>query len=247
MQKTSQLRRAASQAPVVQKPASRVPLRILTRVPLPMIGQGGRQATMASFGPGLNREHIAVVFGDLGEQDCPIVRVHSECLTGDVFSSARCDCGPQLNEAVRTMQKHGGALLYMRQEGRGIGLYRKLQAYALQDEGLDTYEANQALGFEADTRDFRDAARMLQALGVRRCRLMTNNPDKVDQLVEHGIEVAERVPTGVFVGPANYRYLETKKRRARHAIQLPRAEVPAEASAKAAAEAPAEENLKETS
>lgn len=240
MQKTSQLRRAAAQAPAVRapatrKPASQAPLRVLTRVPLPMTGQGGRQpAAMASFGPGLNREHIAVVFGDLGEQDCPIVRVHSECLTGDVFSSARCDCGPQLNEAVRTMQKHGGALLYMRQEGRGIGLYRKLQAYALQDEGLDTYEANQALGFEADTRDFRDAARMLQALGVRRCRLMTNNPDKVDQLVEHGIEVAERVPTGVFVGPANYRYLETKKRRARHAIQLPRAEVPAG------------ENLKET-
>jgi len=201
-------------------------LQVLTRVPLPMTRQGGQQPTMVAFGPGLSHEHIAVVFGTLDEQAVALVRVHSECLTGDVFSSARCDCGPQLDEALRTLQTLGGVLLYLRQEGRGIGLYRKLQAYALQDQGLDTYEANQALGFAADARDFRDAARMLQALGVRRCRLITNNPDKVDQLVACGIEVVERVPTGVYVSAMNYRYLATKKQRARHAIDLPGGDSP---------------------
>lgn len=197
-------------------------LRVLTRVPLPMTWQrDGRQTTMAAFGPDLNSEHVALVFGDLLEDEAPLVRVHSECLTGDVFASARCDCGPQLNEAMRMLQGSGGVLLYLRQEGRGIGLYRKLQAYALQDQGLDTFEANHALGLPADTRDFRDAARMLAALGVRRCRLITNNPDKVEQLTRYGIEITERVPTGVHVSSANYRYLETKKQRARHALDLP--------------------------
>lgn len=199
-------------------------LNILARVPLPMTWQqDGRQAAMASFGPGLSQEHIAVVFGDLDES-APLVRAHSECLTGDVFGSARCDCGPQLRESLRLLQQHGGVLLYLRQEGRGIGLYRKLQAYALQDKGLDTYEANQALGFAADTRDFREASRMLQALGVSRCRLITNNPDKVDQLMRHGIDVIERVPTGVHVTEANYRYLMAKKQRAGHALDLPDSE-----------------------
>jgi GTP cyclohydrolase II len=201
-------------------------LQVLVRVPLPMTRQGGQQqTTMAAFGPDMSQEHIAVIFGTLDEPAvAPLVRVHSECLTGDVFSSARCDCGPQLSEAVRTLQVHGGVLIYLRQEGRGIGLYRKLQAYALQDEGMDTYEANQALGFEPDARDFRDAARMLQALGVTSCRLITNNLDKVDQLIANGIEVVERVPTGVYVSASNYRYLKTKKQRARHEIDLPDAE-----------------------
>lgn len=200
-------------------------MQILASVPLPMTRQGAQQpAKMVAFGPGLSQEHVAVIFGSFDEQSAPLVRVHSECLTGDVFSSARCDCGPQLEEALRTLQAQGGALIYLRQEGRGIGLYHKLQAYALQDKGMDTYEANQALGFAPDARDFRDAAWMLHALGVHRCRLITNNPDKVSQLTAHGVEVVERIPTGVYASAANYRYLTAKKEQAQHAIDLPSTE-----------------------
>jgi len=197
------------------------PIEVLVQVPLPTTTAEGEPPVITAFGHGLSREHVAMVFGTLSEQAAPLVRIHSECLTGDVFASARCDCGPQLQEALSTLRSHGGVLLYMRQEGRGIGLYRKLQAYALQDEGLDTYEANQALGLAADARDFSEAAWILQALGVRSCRLLTNNPDKVEQLQAHGVEVVERVSTGVYASPANYRYLATKKRRALHAIELP--------------------------
>jgi GTP cyclohydrolase II len=154
------------------------------------------------------REHVAVVLGEPG--DVPLVRVHSECLTGDVLGSQRCDCGPQLHEAVRRISRCGGYVLYLRQEGRGIGLYNKLDAYTLQDAGLDTYEANLALGFAPDQRDYGVAAQMLLALGVDTIALLTNNPDKVAQLERAGVRVESRVPTGVHRSPANHRYLDAK-------------------------------------
>jgi len=173
------------------------------------------------------REHLAVGLGDrtgrLAPADrCdrpPLVRLHSECLTGDVFGSQRCDCGPQLREAVELISQVGGYLLYLRQEGRGIGLYGKLDAYGLQDDGLDTYEANVALGFSADARDYTVAAQMLSALGVGSMALLSNNPDKAAQLSRLGVDVTEVVPTGVHVNASNARYLETKASRGAHTFR----------------------------
>ncbi|MCW3844978.1 GTP cyclohydrolase II [Micromonospora yasonensis] len=174
------------------------------------------------------REHLAFGLGDRVAADRPgadlpppLVRPHSECLTGDVFGSQRCDCGPQLREAVERIAEAGGYLLYLRQEGRGIGLYAKLDAYALQDGGLDTYEANVALGRGADERDYTVAAQMLAALGVTRLALLSNNPDKADQLDRLGLTVVDRVATGVHLYPANAGYLAAKVARADHALDLP--------------------------
>ncbi len=150
----------------------------------------------------------------------PLVRLHSECLTGDVFGSERCDCGPQLREAVKLVAEAGGFLLYLRQEGRGIGLYRKLDAYALQDSGLDTFQANVALGRGEDERDYRAAAQMLQAMGTNAVRLLSNNPDKRSQLQAHGIEVAAAVPTGVHLSAANVRYLRAKRDHSAHTLEI---------------------------
>jgi GTP cyclohydrolase II len=168
------------------------------------------------------REHLALVLGDAdgGTAGPPLVRLHSECLTGDVFGSARCDCGPQLREAVERIAEHGGVLLYLRQEGRGIGLYNKLDAYALQDEGLDTYAANAALGLPEDARDYTAAAQMLRALGIGTLDLLSNNPDKADQLTALGLTVGARVPTGVFTTAHNVRYLHAKAVQTRHTLPL---------------------------
>ncbi|SDP51998.1 GTP cyclohydrolase II [Streptomyces sp. cf386] len=165
-------------------------------------------------------EHLAVVIGDPAPGTTPLVRLHSECLTGDVFGSARCDCGPQLREAVERIAERGGVLLYLRQEGRGIGLYNKLDAYALQDQGLDTYAANAALGLPEDARDYTAAAQMLTALGIGELDLLSNNPDKADQLRDLGIEVRDRVPTGVFATPDNVRYLRAKVLQTQHTLPL---------------------------
>ncbi|MFI5556531.1 GTP cyclohydrolase II [Streptomyces sp. NPDC051738] len=165
-------------------------------------------------------EHVAVVIGDPAPGATPLVRLHSECLTGDVFGSARCDCGPQLREAVERIAERGGVLLYLRQEGRGIGLYNKLDAYALQDQGLDTYAANAALGLPEDARDYTAAAQMLTALGIGELDLLSNNPDKADQLRTLGIEVQGRVPTGVFATPDNVRYLRAKVLQTQHTLPL---------------------------
>jgi GTP cyclohydrolase II len=171
-------------------------------------------------------EHLLLRFGSAsdvpasGRAPAPLVRVHSECLTGDVFGSERCDCGPQLREAVERLSDEGGALLYLRQEGRGIGLYAKLDAYALQDQGLDTYEANTALGWGEDERDYTAAAQMLRAAGIDRLRLLTNNPDKAAQLAAHGIAVKEIVPTGVHLTAANARYLRDKRDHTGHMLDL---------------------------
>lgn len=177
------------------------------------------------------KEHLLLGLGDWRGAlqraarggDAPLVRPHSECLTGDVFGSQRCDCGPQLREAVERISEEGGFLLYLRQEGRGIGLYAKLDAYALQDDGLDTYEANVALGHGEDERDYTAAAQMLRAVGAERIRLLSNNPDKAVQLAAHGIAVDERVPTGVHLSAANARYLAAKRDHTAHTIDLPAA------------------------
>ncbi|RNM14830.1 GTP cyclohydrolase II [Nocardioides pocheonensis] len=172
------------------------------------------------------REHLALGLGDCAaavadRHDPPLVRLHSECLTGDVLGSERCDCGPQLAEAVGRISRTGGFLLYLRQEGRGIGLYAKLEAYALQDTGLDTYEANLALGYAADGRDYTVAAQMLRALGLDRVAVLTNNPDKVAQLDRLGIEIAERVPTGLHLTATNAPYLAAKAARGAHVLAMP--------------------------
>ena len=172
-------------------------------------------------------EHLAFALGDrtvphpADDARVPLIRPHSECLTGDVFGSERCDCGAQLREAVERIAAAGGYLLYLRQEGRGIGLYSKLEAYALQEHGVDTYDANLALGHDEDERSYVAAAQMLHALGVSRVALLSNNPDKALQLRSCGVTVVEQVPTGVHVSAANHRYLETKARRGGHTLELP--------------------------
>ncbi|MGZ4624968.1 MAG: GTP cyclohydrolase II [Kineosporiaceae bacterium] len=175
------------------------------------------------------REHVALALGDwqralrrsVGGGPAPLVRPHSECLTGDVFGSERCDCGPQFREALERISQIGGFLLYLRQEGRGIGLYTKLDAYALQERGMDTFQANLVLGREEDERDYTPAAQMLAALGVGRVALLSNNPDKAEQLEALGIEITERVPTRLHVSPANLRYLRAKARHSAHTLPLP--------------------------
>ena len=164
--------------------------------------------------------HVALVKGEVDDGEPVLVRVHSECLTGEVFGSFRCDCGPQLEAALQYIEWEGrGVLIYMRQEGRGIGLLNKIRAYALQDQGLDTVEANHALGFPADLREYGISAQILKDLGVRSVRLMTNNPDKVRSLEGYGIEVVERVPLEIGANPSNRRYLETKRTKMGHWLE----------------------------
>jgi len=211
----------AIEAIAAQTPEATVRTRV--RVPL-RFGDGySVDAELVTF-HGLvdGGEHLAVVLGSPGAVPGvpPLVRMHSECLTGDVFGSARCDCGPQLRESVERIAEAGGYLLYLRQEGRGIGLYNKLDAYALQDAGLDTYQANVALGLPEDARDYTVAAQMLTALGVDSVQLLSNNPDKEAQLAGLRVTVAERVPTGAHATAHNLRYLRAKVEHTRHSIVL---------------------------
>jgi GTP cyclohydrolase II len=194
---------------------------IRTRVRIPLRFNDGYTASadaVTFHGLVDSAEHVAMVFGE--PTGLPLVRMHSECLTGDVFGSARCDCGPQLREAVERISEVGGVLLYLRQEGRGIGLYNKLDAYALQDRGLDTYEANMALGLPEDGRDYTAAAQMLGALDIDAIDLLSNNPDKADQLAAHGITVHSHIPTGVFSTATNLSYLRAKVEHTGHTIAL---------------------------
>jgi GTP cyclohydrolase II len=197
-------------------------VRTKVRVPLRFPDGWGTTADVFTF-TGLvdGKEHLALGLGDYAGAKMPLVRPHSECLTGDVFGSERCDCGAQLREAVERIADAGGYVLYLRQEGRGIGLYAKLDAYALQDQGLDTYEANVALGRGEDERDYTAAAQMLAALGADAIRLLSNNPDKALQLAALGTEVVERVPTGVHVSSSNVRYLRAKVEHTGHTLALP--------------------------
>ena len=206
---------------------------IRTEVSLPLRLADGYTTTARAFSfDGLVDGEESLAFG-LGDRAAPLtsdergppplVRPHSECLTGDVFGSQRCDCGPQLREAVERIADAGGYLLYLRQEGRGIGLYAKLDAYRLQDEGLDTYEANLALGHREDERSYLVAAQVLQALGGSRIDLLSNNPDKARQLRRFGMTVTTQVPTGVHLSAANARYLATKAGIGAHTLEAPSA------------------------
>ncbi|QDP20542.1 GTP cyclohydrolase II [Sphingomonas xanthus] len=189
--------------------------QLVARAKIPIADLSSSQ--LVSFrDPATGEDHVALVIGAFGGEP-PLVRLHSECLTGDVFGSLKCDCGPQLTEALRIIgAAGGGVLLYLRQEGRGIGLANKLRAYALQDRGLDTVDANRRLGFADDERGYAMAAAMLRALGIDRVRLLTNNPAKVEGLSAEGVAVVERVAHHMPTNPHNVEYLATKKRRSGH-------------------------------
>lgn len=169
--------------------------------------------------PENNKEHALLYLENPSKT--PLVRVHSECLTGDAFGSLRCDCGPQLEASMKEIQEHGsGAIVYLKQEGRGIGLYAKMQAYALQDEGLDTLDANLQLGLPADARTYEMAAKMLKSIGYDELFLMTNNPEKRLQLIENGIDVKDRVPILIVPSEHNLSYLRTKASRMGHLLEV---------------------------
>ena len=192
-------------------------LEIVARAKLPLEGLPAAQI-IAFRASDDGQEHVALVVGGFAGAP-PLVRLHSECLTGDVFGSLKCDCGPQLKEALRIIGGSGGGiLLYLRQEGRGIGLANKIRAYSLQDRGLDTVDANRRLGFADDERDYAHAAAMLRALGVDRVRLLTNNPAKVEGLEAAGIAVTERVPHQMPANPHNADYLATKRKKSGHLL-----------------------------
>lgn len=203
-----------------------VSLKRLGTTPVPLDSIGTAQFHVFRSGDG-NDDHIAIELGErpsavalpLGDENGPLVRLHSACLTGDIFHSRKCDCGPQLNAALESMAAHGhGVLLYLAQEGRSIGLTNKLRAYMLQDAGMDTVDANRALGYGDDEREYEVAAAMLRAMGFDRVRLMTNNPEKIDALRRAGVDVIEQVPLIVGLSPENIRYLKTKATRSGHIL-----------------------------
>lgn len=192
-------------------------LKISARAPLPL--SHAENTEIVAFRTEADAsEHVALIVGDRDASE-PVVRLHSECLTGDIFGSLKCDCGPQLHEALARMEQASwGVLLYLRQEGRGIGLINKLRAYQLQAQGFDTVEANLRLGFAIDARQFSIAAEMLRQLGVDRLKLLTNNPDKVTGLEAEGLMVIERLPLAIAANPHNARYLDTKRDRTGHQL-----------------------------
>jgi GTP cyclohydrolase II len=201
------------------------PPRVRTRVEVPLeVAPGVFAASEIITFDGLadGGEHLMVVFGGALSQSRPLVRLHSECLTGDVLGSARCDCGAQLREAITLMRAKSGLLLYLRQEGRGIGLYNKIDAYALQDEGMDTFEANRALNFDDDQRTYGVAAQMLVAVGHSDVDVLSNNPEKIRQLRESGVRVHRQRLTAVHLTAANRRYLKAKVELAGHTISIDR-------------------------
>ncbi len=201
---------------------SRDMAEVRARVDFKVGAKSNIDAELLSFsGLKTDKEHVAVIFKHADQtQEAPMVRMHSECLTGDVFHSSRCDCGEQLDETISRMGESGGIILYLRQEGRGIGLYNKIDAYKLQSQGMNTYEANNHLGFGDDLRDFTEAAQMLKALNVNKIRLVTNNPKKIRELKEHGIEIEQVVNTSAHVKDGNEGYLKAKASHGNHQLKL---------------------------
>jgi len=193
-------------------------LKIRNTVEVPLGDKKARFVTFDGIEDG--KDHVLLDFRKRLFEPVINVRVHSECLTGDVFGSSRCDCGEQLKEAVDKFDLEGGIIIYLRQEGRGIGLNNKLDAYALQLEGLDTYQANTALGLDEDLRDYRLAAEMLKAMGIKKINLFSNNPKKANQLIKYGIEIDEKVSTGVFLKEGNIHYLKAKVDHTQHTLNL---------------------------
>lgn len=195
---------------------------VRARVDFKVGAKSNIDAEILSFhGLKTDKEHVAIIFKQADQtQDMPLVRMHSECLTGDVFHSSRCDCGEQLEETINRMGESGGIILYLRQEGRGIGLYNKIDAYRLQSQGMNTYEANNHLGFDDDLRDFTEAAQMLEALGVNKIRLVTNNPKKIRELSEYGIEIGEVVNTSAHIKDGNKNYLKAKVSHGKHDLKV---------------------------
>jgi len=163
--------------------------------------------------------HVALVSGKINKDDVILVRVHSQCLTGEVFHSLRCDCGAQLDKALKKIAEENGVLIYLRQEGRGIGLLNKIKAYNLQDQGMDTVEANEKLGFKADLRDYTVGVQMLSDLGVKKIKLMTNNPKKIEGIEKYGIKIVERIPIIVKANTKNKKYLKAKKDKLGHYLE----------------------------
>jgi GTP cyclohydrolase II len=193
-----------------------VPLTLVASCALPT---AWGEFTLHGFCGGEGKEHVALTMGTFSPDQAVLIRLHSECLTGDALFSLKCDCGFQLEAALKAIAEAGsGALLYLRQEGRGIGLINKIRAYQLQDGGADTVEANEQLGFPADARDFSLVRDMLSALGIRRVRVMTNNPQKIETLVALGVEVVERVPLLVGQNPHNANYMKIKGSKLGHLL-----------------------------
>ncbi|PSW62292.1 GTP cyclohydrolase [Photobacterium kishitanii] len=196
-------------------------VNVRERVSLKVGLNSNAPAELLSFnGLESGKEHIALIFKDADKALVPLVRMHSECLTGDVFHSSRCDCGEQLDETMEKMAELGGIILYLRQEGRGIGLYNKIDAYKLQSQGMDTYEANNYLGFDDDLREFSEAAQMLTALGIKDIRLVTNNPKKILDLQQNGINIVEVVGTKAHLKEGNEGYLKAKASHGHHCFNF---------------------------
>jgi len=195
---------------------------VRTRISLKVGISSNIPAEMVSFNElASDKEHVALIFSKADKSPkVPLVRIHSECLTGDVFHSSRCDCGEQLDEAIELMATEGGVILYLRQEGRGIGLYNKIDAYKLQSQGMNTYQANNHLGFGDDLRDFTEAGQMLEALNISTLKLMTNNPIKVKALIDYGLTVEKEVNTSTHVKDGNEDYLKAKVDNAGHKLNL---------------------------
>lgn len=193
-------------------------IRTITKIPLDDVPEPAEFISFHALPD--DTEHVVIAFGDWRNVEVPLVRLHSECLTGDIFGSQKCDCGAQLKEAVSRIYAEGGFLIYLRQEGRGIGLYNKLDAYNLQNQGQDTYQANNNLGFDDDLRDYRSAAEMLKALQKTKINLLSNNLDKKSQLEKYGINIDNRFSTGVYRNVHNENYLQTKAQFAKHDICL---------------------------
>ncbi|WP_114784135.1 GTP cyclohydrolase II [Vibrio tetraodonis] len=195
---------------------------VRTRVDFKVGLKSNIDAEIVSFhGLKTEKEHVAVIFKQADKMsDVPLVRMHSECLTGDVFHSSRCDCGEQLEETINRMGESGGIILYLRQEGRGIGLYNKIDAYRLQSQGMNTYEANNHLGFDDDLRDFTEAAQMLKALCITKVKLVTNNPKKINELSAYGIEIVEVVNTSAHIKDGNEHYLKAKVSHGNHLLTV---------------------------